>query len=171
MIVIFVYDLKHYIIPDKILFPAIGVSIMYHVLSIMLAENYALYIIHNTLYYAGSALAASSFFLALVVLSRGRWMGLGDVKLAFLMGLILGWPNILVALFLAFMSGAVVGVGLILLSYEKLSFHKRNLVSKEISEHYSLKSQIPFGPFLILGTFAALFWGQKIIEWYLGVWL
>src|SRR4030042_5024152 len=130
LIIIFVYDFKHYIIPDKILFPAIGVSIMYHLLSIILAENYALYIINNTLYYAGSALAASSFFLALVVLSRGRWMGLGDVKLAFLMGLILGWPNILVALFLAFFIGAIIGLGLIGL--------KRK----------TLKSEIPFGPFL-----------------------
>src|SRR4030042_1428010 len=162
IIVIFVYDLKHYIIPDKILFPAIAVSIMYHGLSIMYGQNYTPYIILNALYnYAGSALVASGFFLILVLVSRGKWLGLGDVKLAFLMGLILGWPNILVALFLAFMSGAVVGVGLIL-----ISIASRGTTSAfgggRTPASYTLKSQIPFGPFLILGTFAALFWGQKI---------
>jgi prepilin signal peptidase PulO-like enzyme (type II secretory pathway) len=149
LIVIFVYDLKHYIIPDKILFPAIAISIMYHVLSIMQAENYALYIIHNTLYYVGSAIGASAFFLLLVLISRGRAMGLGDVKLAFLMGLILGWPNILVALFSAFFFGALVGLVLI--------FGGRK----------TLKSKIPFGPFLIAGTFIALFWGNWLVDWYL----
>lgn len=173
LIVIFIYDFKHYIIPDKILFPAIAVSIMYHVLSIMYGQNYTPYIIQNTLYnYAGSALAASGFFLILVLVSRGKWMGLGDVKLAFLMGLILGWPNIAVALFLAFMSGAVVGTILILAGFiarggEQFSAEEN---CSPPDGRYTLKSQIPFGPFLILGTFAALFWGQKIIEWYLGMW-
>ncbi|MBU4142760.1 A24 family peptidase, partial [Patescibacteria group bacterium] len=75
-------------------------------------------------------------------------MGLGDVKLAFLMGLILGWPSILLALFLAFFSGALVGVGLV------------------IAGKKTMKSQIAFGPFLIAGTLAALFWGQQILNWY-----
>ena len=77
-------------------------------------------------------------------------MGLGDAKLAVLMGLLLGWPNILIALFLAFFSGALVGVALIVL--------KRK----------TLKSQVPFGPFLIFGTLAALFWGQIITDFYAG---
>lgn len=79
-------------------------------------------------------------------------MGLGDVKLAFLMGLILGWPDILAALFFAFALGAIIGVALIFSSRTK--------------KNYSLKSQIPFAPFLILGTFTTLFWGSSIIEWY-----
>ena len=76
-------------------------------------------------------------------------MGVGDVKLAFLMGLILGFPSILVALFLAFMTGAIIGMGLI------------------VSGKKTLKSEVPFGPFLIGGTFIAMFWGQQIINWYL----
>ena len=75
-------------------------------------------------------------------------MGVGDIKLAFLMGLILGWPNILVALFFAFFTGAIIGVGLIFLRQK------------------TLKSEVPFAPFLITGTFFALFWGEKIINWY-----
>jgi len=76
-------------------------------------------------------------------------MGFGDVNLAFFMGLFLGWPNILVALFSAFLIGAIIGIGLIILGKKKL------------------KSQVPFGPFLIIGTFIALFWGQNLINWYL----
>ncbi|PIW75341.1 MAG: hypothetical protein CO002_02580 [Candidatus Portnoybacteria bacterium CG_4_8_14_3_um_filter_44_10] len=167
LIIIFVYDLRYYIIPDKILFPMIVASIVYHVLSIMLATNRALYIIHNTLYYAGGAVIASGFFLALVLISRGKWMGMGDVKLAFLMGLVLGWPDILVALFSAFMSGAVVGVGLILASISGRPTSNGRRTSKDW--HYSLKSQIPFGPFLVAGTFIALFWGERIVGWYWGI--
>ena len=76
-------------------------------------------------------------------------MGIGDIKLAFLMGLILGFPNILVALFLAFFLGAIIGLGLI------------------FSGRKTLKSEIPFGPFLITGTFIGLFCGGQIINWYL----
>ncbi len=94
-------------------------------------------------------LARLFFFLAIVLVSRGKWMGLGDVKLAFLMGLFLGFPNILIALFFAFLIGAIIGVGLIL------------------AKRKTLKSEVPFGPFLVTGTFIALFWGPTIIDWYL----
>ena len=76
-------------------------------------------------------------------------MGFGDVKLVFFMGLFLGYPNIIAALFFAFAIGAIIGIGLIL-------NHKK-----------TLKSEVPFGPFLVVGTFIALFWGQAIINWYI----
>jgi len=143
LIIIFVYDLKHYIIPDKIIYPAIVVAFLYQLFRILNFE-------FNPLLYALlSAIIASGFFLLIVLISRGKWMGVGDIKLAFLMGLILGWPNILTALFLAFFIGAIIGVGLI------------------AGNKKTLKSELPFGPFLVTGTFIALFWGQNIINWYL----
>lgn len=96
-----------------------------------------------------AALGAAAFFLLIVLVSRGKWMGVGDIKLAFLMGLFLSFPNILVALFLAFFLGAIIGLGLI------------------FSGRKTLKSEIPFGPFLITGTFIGLFCGGQIINWYL----
>jgi leader peptidase (prepilin peptidase)/N-methyltransferase len=78
-------------------------------------------------------------------------MGFGDFKLSILMGLTLGWPKILVALFFAFLSGAIVGLILILL------------------ERKTMKSQIPFAPFLVSGTFFAMFFGEKIVDWYLNL--
>jgi len=146
LIVLFVYDLKHYILPDKILFPAIGVVLGYRVSEFLKFENWDLFGIWSLVF---GALGAASFFLAIFLISRGKAMGFGDVKLALFMGLFLGWPNILVALFVAFMLGGAVGGVLILL-------RKKHM-----------KSEIPFGPFLIAGTFAALFWGQWIIHWYL----
>jgi len=141
LIIIFVYDLKHYIIPDKIVYPAIAISLLY-----------SLFIIHNPLFnYLLSAFIASGFFLFLVFITKGKGMGLGDVKLAFLMGLILGWPSILLALFLSFFSGAVVGIGLIML-------HKKGF-----------KSQIPFGPFLSASTVFVLLYGSQLIEKFLTI--
>ena len=69
------------------------------------------------------------------------------------MGLFLGFPNVFLALFLAFSLGAIIGIGLI------------------ISGKKKLKSKIPFGPFLVTGTFLALFFGEKIINWYLNLFL
>ena len=93
----------------------------------------------------------ADFFLLIVLISRGKWMGGGDIKLGLLMGLLLGFPLIILALFVAFISGSLVGLSLIAI--------KRK----------TMKSQIPFAPFLILGTFVSLFWGAQILQWYLGI--
>jgi len=148
LIIIFVYDLKHYIIPDKIIYPAIGTAFIYNIL------NSYPFVIHNSYSIVNSlevAFIVSAFFLAIILISRGKWLGLGDVKLAFFMGLFLGFPNILFALFLAFSIGAIIGIGLI------------------ISGKKTLKSEVPFGPFLVTGTFLAMFWGERIINWYLSL--
>lgn len=159
LVVIFVYDLRHYIIPDKMLWPAIaaagayrlflafGFSVLWRIrsgnnLTPELVEGFKLFYP-----YLLSGLAAAAFFLFLVLITRGRGMGMGDAKLAFLMGLLLGWPGILAALFLAFFAGAAVGLALI-------AFDRK-----------TLKSPIPFGPFLICGTLAVLFWGQSLSAW------
>ncbi|MCK4453839.1 prepilin peptidase [Candidatus Parcubacteria bacterium] len=148
LIVIFVYDLKHYIIPDKVIFPTIGVVFLYQLFEVLKIENF-----QSLLYFLAIAFLASAFFLAIVLATKGRGMGLGDVKLAFLMGLLLGWPNIFVAFFLAFLIGAIIGIGLIL------------------ARKKTLKSEVPFGPFLVVGTFIALFWGQELINFYLNLFI
>lgn len=142
---IFIYDIKHYIIPNKIIYPLIILSLTYGLLSIFwpfLGIGLSLYSIY-------AILAGAGFFWVLIVVSRGKWMGMGDVKLAFFMGLFLGWPNILVALALSFWIGTLVSLPLLL-------FRRKTIYS-----------QIPFGPFLILGVFVAYFWGEQIIKWYL----
>lgn len=138
LIIIFIYDLKHYIIPDKILLPAIIIAFAYRIFESPVA-------FHN---YLLAAIMASGFFFAIFLVSAGKWMGFGDVKLAVLMGLLLGVKNVLTALFLAFLFGSIIGLMLMILKKK------------------GLKSEIPFGPFLIAGTFFALFYGQQIASAY-----
>lgn len=145
LIIIFVYDLKHYIIPDEIIYPAIAIALIFNS-QFLISKQFSVFN-HAIL----SALGASAFFLTIFLISRGKWLGFGDVKLAFFMGLFLGFPNILVSLFLAFFIGAIIGMGLIL------------------SKKKTIKSEVPFGPFLVTGTFLALFWGRALINWYLNL--
>ena len=145
LIIIFVYDLKHYLIPDKIVYPAIIIAGIFN-FQFSIFNQFSIFKFSIL-----SALGASLFFLSLVLISKGKWMGLGDVKLAGLMGLVLGWPNILFGLFLAFLSGALVGIGLI-------------IVGKK-----TIKSQIPFGPFLAGSTILIIIFGQYLTNWYQGI--
>src|SRR3989344_4664509 len=84
-------------------------------------------------------------FLFLFLISKGKWIGFGDVKLAILLGFLLGFPNILSGLFLSFFFGAIIGLILMFLNKK------------------GLESEIPFAPFLIIGTFVAMFFGDQII--------
>jgi len=148
LIVLFVYDLKHYILPDSIVLPAIGIVLGYRALEIMGLG------VENLSSLLGTLLAgvlASAFFLMIFLVSRGRAMGFGDVKLALLMGFLLGIPGIIAALYVAFILGGLIGVFLI------------------ITKRRKLRSAIPFGPFLIIGTFVALVWSNQIISWYTGI--
>ncbi len=138
LLVIFVYDLKHYLIPDVVLVPAIVVAIAYR----------SIFDFHNLSSFLLAAVLACSFFFAIYTISKGVWMGFGDVKLAILLGFLTGFPGILVALFLAFLFGAIIGV-------ISLALKKKGL-----------KSEIPFAPFLIIGSFVALFWSNALIGWY-----
>ncbi|MEK7658238.1 MAG: prepilin peptidase [Patescibacteria group bacterium] len=163
LIVIFVYDLKHYLIPDKVLFPAIAVAFVFRILELIdfkLIENFKFQIsnLEPLLGYMLAVLIAAGFFFIIWLVSAGRWMGFGDVKLAILLGIILGFPNILTGLFLAFLFGAIIGIGLMAIPASLQGGKKKELNSK-----------IPFGPFLIIGTFVAILWGQQLMQWYLNL--
>ncbi len=94
------------------------------------------------------AIIASAIFYLIYALSKGKWMGAGDIEIAFLIGIFLGWPNTSVAFYIAFVSGAIVGTVLL------------------ITQRAKLKSEVPFGPFLIAGTLTAYLFGAQIISIY-----
>ena len=94
--------------------------------------------------YLLSSILSFGFLGFLYLITKKRGMGFGDVKLAIFMGLFLGYPKIIVAFYVAFVVGAIISLVLI------------------ISKKATRKTQIPFGPFLILGTFIAWFWGDYI---------
>lgn len=89
------------------------------------------------------------FFWLQYLISKGKWIGIGDVYIGVLMGIILGWQLILVALLISYIVGALVGMLLIL-------FQEKNL-----------RSEVPLGAFLCIGTCIALFFGKYILDWYL----
>ena len=156
-IVVFFYDLKHFIIPDKVIFPAIIVALIYGFISDFILNDYIGF--DSILLPSGfdsqffsaifAAFVGFLFLLSILLLTKGKGMGGGDVKLAFLMGLILGWPLLIVAMFFSFVIGAIYGVLLIMLGRKKMD------------------SMVPFGPFLVIGTILGLFWGSEIINWYI----
>lgn len=126
LIVIFFIDLYHQIIPDSLT---------------LIASLCALFLIPLTqlapmslLAHILSALGASGFFLFLVLITRGRGMGWGDVKFAGFMGLFLGFPGIVFSLYFAFLTGAIVSAMLVLAHHKKFG------------------QTIAFGPFLVAGT-------------------
>lgn len=135
LIAIFFTDLKYGIIPDKIVYSLVVLSLVY-----LLMIHNSLFIIHIL-----SSIGAFLSLLFLFLVTRGRGMGFGDVKLAFLMGLFLGFPKIVVALYLAFLTGAVVSLILVLWGKKKFS-----------------GGTVPFGPFLVLGTLISFFLGDLI---------
>lgn len=86
----------------------------------------------------------------MVYASREKWMGSGDIKVGLILGLILGYPIIILGLFLAFLAGSIVG-----LTYIKLAGK-------------TIKDSLPFTPFLIFSLLVSLLYGKVVMGWYLG---
>lgn len=139
MIVIAFIDLDHMIIPNVIVLPAALVG-----LAASIAFDPARWWV-----YLVAAVGSSLFLFVLAMIWPGG-MGMGDVKLALLMGAVLG-AVVVVAFFLAFLVGAVVGLVLIL------------------TKRKGRKDAIPFGPYLALGSVIALLYGPWMLDTYLGI--
>lgn len=136
----FVYDLKYQLVPDQIILPAIVIVLLC-----------SLWRGHSLTSLLLGALIAGGFFAAQYVLSRGRWIGAGDIRLGVLLGMMLGWQLTIVALFFAYVSGAIVALVLL------------------IRRTAQLHTKIPFGTFLAVAGFISLLYGQYIINWYLAL--
>ena len=95
-----------------------------------------------------AALLAALFFGAIIYLSRGKGMGIGDLKLGAALGLLIGWPDIALALMLAFIVGAVFSVVLMILRKK------------------GMKDYLPFGPFIVAGTALVFLGGYEIVRFY-----
>lgn len=97
------------------------------------------------------AILFGGFFLLLHIFSAGRWIGGGDAKVGFILGFWLGWPLVIVGLLGSYLIGLVATIPF--------------LFSKKLN----LKSHIAFGPFIIVASWLAFFWGEEIIRWYLSL--
>src|SRR3989344_4436808 len=146
-----VYDLKHTLIPDLWVYIFSALSLVAAVTSIPLAD--AVYGVFSLLI-AGPVVAAPLY--AFWFFSKGAWMGFGDVKLALGMGWLLGLGDGLFALFFAFILGALVSVPLLFFSsplwHSVQQAITPNRTSQRLIFGFTMKSEIPFGPFLIAST-------------------
>jgi leader peptidase (prepilin peptidase)/N-methyltransferase len=147
LVAIAVYDIRHTIIPDGwvYLFDALALSAAVWSLYIGVADW--------TLLAAGPVAAAPLLLLWLI--SRGAWMGFGDVKLALGIGWLLGPFYGVAAVFFAFIIGALISVFVLLpMPYYKTLFRKRGIATLESeASGLTMKSEVPFGPFLVASFF------------------
>jgi len=149
LIVVFVVDLEYYIILDSVTFFALGVVTAFNI-ALDLSGHMDIFSLSS--HFAGGLIGAAAAVVPLACLwyfSKGSWMGFGDVKLSLLLGNILGWKLFGVNFMLAVFLGTIVSVFLLLLTKK------------------TLKSQIPFGTFLALGTVITLYYGNTLLAWYL----
>lgn len=144
LLILFIFDLKYYLIPDNIIFLAIVISGLYNLISIFLNEKK----FDDMIF---SVTISSGLFLILVVISQEKWMGWGDVLIGLFIGLFLSWQEALVALIIAFIGGGIFAIILLIMKRKKFG------------------DKLPFGPFLISGALLALFFAEKIISFYLSI--
>jgi leader peptidase (prepilin peptidase)/N-methyltransferase len=139
-IVVLVIDFEHRLIPNGVIYPAIAMALGAIPLAVGPGLPQALW---------GGAVGLA--LLSLIVLVYPQGIGLGDVKLAAFIGLVAGFPLVLLALFLSFVLGGGVGAAALL------------------ARRVGMKDALPFAPFLAMGGMIALLYGEEILRWYPGL--
>lgn len=134
LLIIAVYDLKHKLIPDILVF-IFGIVAF---IGLFFFTNYGFYPHIPSLLEFLSGIFLALPFALLWLVSKGTWMGLGDAKLALGLGWLLGFSRLLSGAVVAFWSGAIVGIILVI-----------------FSKKHGMKSEIPFAPFLVFGIIIA----------------
>lgn len=140
LIIVFFIDLKYGIIPFKIVIVSLAIITVGH----LFVNSYGIALFLN---YIFSGVGVFVAFLLLFLVTRGRGIGFGDVVFSLLMGYLLGFPNIILGVYISFLTGAFISLILVVAGRKKIK-----------------GGIIPFGPFLVTGTVVSLFWGQVIID-------
>ncbi len=147
-IVVFVIDIEHQLILNKVVYPALIVALL---LSLVPQPWLTRWVVATGI--ANAAMAGAigfAVFFLIAIVSRGG-MGWGDVKLVALIGLATGFPLVLFAIVLAAIIGSVVAVALM------------------IARRRRFREALPFGPFLAVATMITLIWGSDFLSWYIGL--
>jgi leader peptidase (prepilin peptidase)/N-methyltransferase len=143
LIVLFMIDLEHQILPNLITLPGIAVGLA---LSLVAppgpVESLLGILVGGGVLYG----IAMGYYL----LRKEEGMGMGDVKMLAMIGAFLGWRAVLVTLVLSSLAGAVIGIALLL------------------TQRGGLRYALPFGTFLSLGALVAMLVGQRLVDWYMG---
>ena len=163
LVVIAVYDLAHFIIPDELVLALTVLA--------FLAQGYGLFTTQISpqifFYNFIVALLGSLFLFALWWQSKGKWIGFGDVKLAFPLGLLLGYTGVFSMHVLSFWVGAAVGLVLLFLSTKRL---RGQPLLRFFSPGLTMKSAVPFAPFMIIGFLLVALLGVDVVALLTYVW-
>lgn len=146
-IVVFIIDFEHYLILDRVILSASAVMFGWNVALDIFIGHFSITSFSMISLVCG--LVGYVFIWLLWKTSQGRWIGLGDAKLLLFLGLVLGFPSLLVAFLLALALGTIVSLALL------------------VTNRKTMKSQIPFGTFLVVGAYVALLYGQSLWQQYL----
>ncbi len=155
LIAIFILDYTKYIIPDFLSIPAMAIAFLGSIILTafkldLFFEIFSFSAFSALLSNLGIAIfIGGGFFLIQFLISRGRWVGGGDIRMGAVMGLMLGFPVIIAALGISYVMGAFWSIGLMIL--------KRK----------TIKDVLPFGTFLTISTIICLLWGDEIVREYL----
>ncbi|MBN2015740.1 prepilin peptidase [Candidatus Dojkabacteria bacterium] len=151
------YDVKHKIVPQKVIIPAIIFGVFY-VLFVALGMHFKphldVFLVFedvSLVWNFVAALIGGSFIALLIIITRGKGMGGGDLKLLVFMGLILGLKKLVIAFYIAIITGSILGI-----SWGALKGKIRGL-------------KLPFALFLSLGSIIAFLWGSDIYWWFIGI--
>ncbi len=158
LVVVLVYDFYHFIIPDSLSVTLLLGTVLLYGVQYINGSIFADTLIINGL----AALAGSGFFLFLWVISRGRWLGFGDVKLVFPLGLLVGAAGVFSFIVLSFWIGAI--VSLLILGFQYIRRGKSHL--RLVSTALTMKSAVPFAPFLIAGAMVTFFAKINVLNFF-----
>lgn len=138
LLALFIFDVRWYIVPDEVSLPLGITAVVANLAFGMSVWSLGL----------GIAVGAGLYF-ALWALSGGRWVGSGDIRLGFVLGAMVGWPQALGALYIAYMVGGVTAAVLLLLRKKKFG------------------GILPMGTFLTTGTLCMIVFGDGVVAWWM----
>ena len=130
---LFFTDLEKYVLPDKLMLPAIFVAFLWHVIQ---ERSF------HSLFWG--VIVGAGFFAIQYWISKGKWVGEGDIWFGALMGIMFGFPQVLISIWIAYVMGGIVGFTLL------------------ISKKKNLNSKIPFGTFLAVSSLIMFFYGRYL---------
>lgn len=146
LMILFVYDARWFLLPNKVVFPLMGVAALSAGIHIATAADPALALLSTAI----ACTILSGLYFVLFIISKGAWIGFGDIKLGIVLALLVAdWQLAFLTLFLANLIGCALVIP--------------GLLSKKLSQG----SRVPFGPMLITACFVVMLFGQEVIDWYL----
>lgn len=142
-----IYDIRWYRLPDRIVMPLTLLAIAFVGVKVAATGDYS-----EILAALGGVVGIAGLFWLLSIVSKGAWIGWGDVKLAVSLGLLAGTaPLALLVIFIASLTGTV------------------SALPQVIQGRKGLKGTIPFGPHLMGATIIVVLWGSAMWGWYMGL--